>query len=564
SDSNREKLESATHYENEMILLKEQVIRETMGSKNKDKAIEALNEQNSETMKKLEGACLEMREKEKAIEEKYALRKEELIKSHNDKIGYLSIELSSKFENERQVWRIEKERFSQIIEELEDKYTDSQENVDKLAAEKRKLSDEVFKIQAEFNDEVISIKSEYEKEMMADIEESVRTRTGSLSDKLESVEKQNDEMVNLVKFKNDEIVKLEDDIHEKERVWADKIRNIERDLVARKTAKLQDEYNERKAVLEEETFGYKTNIELEHKEKCRVLKEISESKINDATKEKEEFRTMVVNLSKKLSDVSSKANILEIKVHNDEKNHRDVMSQTKKEHLIELERKVSHAIEDHTSILISKLEMAEDQIIRTQQENEREIKMLEDSFNNEKERMLDEIEKREKVVEAGNAKIETLEDDLIDHRENSSKAVMNQLIDQEKKFALQLADFDKKQEEVEEEYGNRIKDIKNICEAKIDKMNKILKDKDEFISQREEHFKHQVEEIDLREDTLSGKMDEFKKAMAEDRMGLTRREGSMEKKIQENEIEHARKINELERMKAELSRAIREYKGKSK
>jgi hypothetical protein len=564
SDSNREKLESASHYENEKSMIKEELNRAIRGSENRDKSIEALNNENAETMKKLEVSSLEMREKEKAIEAKYALKKEELIKLHNDKVGYLNMELSSKFAGEKKVWQIERERVNRIIKELETKYADSQENVDKLASEKRQISDEVFKLQAEFNDEVISIKSEYEKEMMADIEESVRMRTNGLAEKLESVEKQNDEMIGLVKFKNDEIGKLEDDINEKERVWADKIRNIERDLIARKTAKLQDAYNERKIALEEENLAYKTNLQQEYKERCHTVKEVSGSKINDANKEKEEFKVMVVDLSKKLSEVNSKANVLEVKIHDDEKNHRETVSQLNKGHMIELESKVSKAIEDHTSILISKLEGAEDQILRVQQENEREIKMLEDSFNNEKERMLDEIEKREKIVEAGNAKIEVLEDDLMDYRESSSKAVMNQLVDQEKKFALQLTDFDKKQAEVEDEYSNRVVDIKRICEEKIDKINKVLQDKDDFLAQREEHFKHLEEEVDLREDTLSAKAAEFNKAMAEERMSLARREGATDKKIQENEIEYTQKINELERMKAELSRTIREYKGKSK
>lgn len=563
-DSNREKLESRTHYENEMVMLNEQLNREIMSAKNKDASIKLLNEQNAEIIKNLELASLEIHEKEKAVEKRYALKKEELIKLHNNKIGYLNVELSSKFANEKKVWEIERERFNHIIEEFQDKYTLSQENVDKLASEKRDVSDEVFRLQAEFNDEVISIKSEYEKEMMADIEESVRMRTKGLREKLESTEKQNDEMVNLVKFKNDEISKLEDNINEKDRIWEGKVRNIERDLMARKIAKLQGDYDEKQTAIEEDALAYKAELDHEYKEKCRNVKEVSDSKINESIKEKEEFRIMVAELSQKLSQVSSKANVLEIKIHDGEKNHRNTLAELKKEHLIELEKKVSEAIEDHTSILISKLEMTEDQIIRFRQDNEREIKMLDDSFNNEKERMLDEIEKREKIVEAANAKIEELEDDLMDYRENSSKAVMNQLVDQEKKFALQLADFDKKQEEVEEEYGNRVHDIKNICEAKIDKMNQIVKDKNEFIAQREEDFKQREDEIDLREDTLRGKMDIFNGAMSEERMDLARREGAMEKKIQENDIEHARKINELERMKAELSRAIREYKGQSK
>ncbi|MEA3307567.1 MAG: hypothetical protein U9Q34_07260, partial [Elusimicrobiota bacterium] len=448
SNNIKEKSENKTYYENEISVLKEQFKRETMESASKDKDIDALNGKNSEITQKLELYSRRIQENEKISEEKYATKQKELIESHNEKIGYLNAELSSKFESERKVWDIEKVRVNQIIKELESKYNTSQENVDKLAAEKRAISDEVFKLKAEFNDEVISIKSEYEKEMMSDIEESVRTRTKSLGEKLENTEKQNDEMVNLVKFKNDEISKLEDDINEKERAWADKVRNIERDLIAEKVAKLQADYNEKQTVIEEDALTYKAGLEHEYKEKRRNMKEISEHKINEVVKEKEEFRSMVVNLSQKLSQISSKANVLEIKVHDGEKSHRNALAELKKEHLIELEKKVSQAIEDHTSILISKLEMAEDQIVRTRQENEREIKMLDDSFNGEKERMLDEIEKREKVVEASNAKIEALEDELMDYRESSSKAVMNQLVDQEKKFALQLADFDKKQVEV--------------------------------------------------------------------------------------------------------------------
>ncbi|MCK5582329.1 MAG: hypothetical protein KAI33_00985, partial [Elusimicrobiales bacterium] len=185
-------------------------------------------------------------------------------------------------------------------------------------------------------------------------------------------------------------------------------------------------------------------------------------------------------------------------------------------------------------------------------------------FNNEKERMMDELEKRERIIDAGNLKIESLEDDLINYRENSSKMVMDQIVGQEKKFASQFADFDKKRAEFENSYNDKISNLKREYEVKIDKMDKIIQEKNEFISQKEDYFKQCKEEINSREAALSGKTDDFNKSIAEERITSAAREDVIDKKNREREIEQARKINELEKMKEELSRAIREHKGKSK
>ncbi|MCG2725678.1 MAG: hypothetical protein L6420_05375 [Elusimicrobia bacterium] len=462
-------------------------------------------------------------------------------------------------------------RFAEKVREFEKEKSALNESAQKLSdefaakekawlLEKAEMNKKLAQKEIQIENETAVLKDRLNREMTLNIEEAVRTRTNGLKEKIESVEKQNKELDNLIKSKNDKIVKLENDINENERAWSDKVRNIERDLVSQKTAKIQDAYDKRKAVLEEEFAAYKTSLEREYNEKLLSAGEISGSKMNDVSREKEELRSMVVDLSHKLSDVNSKANELEIKAHETEKNHREALSEIKKEHLIQTEGKIAQAIEEHTASFSSKLALSEQQIAKIRQENEREIKMLSDNFNNEKERMMNELEKRGRLIEAGNLKIKSLTDELISYRENSSNIVMNQLGEQEKKFALQLADFYKKQAEVEDEYFNKINDIKYICEAKIDKMNMVVQEKNEFISKRENYIKQREEEINSREVALSVKTDDLNNNISKERMELAEREGIIDKKIRDNEIEYARKVNELEKMKAELSRAIREHK----
>ena len=189
--------------------------------------------------------------------------------------------------------------------------------------------------------------------------------------------------------------------------------------------------------------------------------------------------------------------------------------------------------------------------------------MLEENFNNEKDRMFEEIEKRERYLEGSNLKIETLENELIKYREASSGVVADQIVNQEKKFYAQLTDFNRKRMEIENEYICKIEDIRHEYDVKLEKMSGLIKEKDEFISRKEKFMEQRQEEERRHQNLLNQKIENLNTAIAEERRRLSEKEKIVDKKILDSEIENSKKMNELEKMKMELSRVIQDYKKKS-
>ncbi len=206
--------------------------------------------------------------------------------------------------------------------------------------------------------------------------------------------------------------------------------------------------------------------------------------------------------------------------------------------------------------------MAEDEIASMRDNYELELSKSSEAAAAEKDRLLAELAKREKYTEAAGLKIADLERQLIAHRQEAAEIVVRQLAEQEEKFKDVIAEFQKRQLELEDGYFKQVEQTRKDYEERLARLEELAVSKDRMLRERESVYGRKQLDLDARQAELATRAAAIDREIGEMRRADAARERDLEARRLELDREYARKSAELEKMRIELSRAIAEYKGK--
>ncbi|PIS47581.1 MAG: hypothetical protein COT17_02675, partial [Elusimicrobia bacterium CG08_land_8_20_14_0_20_51_18] len=362
--------------------------------------------------------------------------------------------------------------------------------------------------------------------------------------------------------KNEEIDKLKSEAASAEMKWTEKIRNFESNFVSKKEEEYRSALEQKLQSMEGRFNKMKQDLALDYDTRKKVLKEEFDSKFGILNGENEALKGTVAQLYKNLKSVTDRANSLFSELIKKDEKFQEEKNTLEAEFSKQLNERITVAVNEATKYLQEKLDVTQNEIIEIQRANAREVETLKTSFNEEKQRMMEELEKREEHIKAYEGKVEQLEDELIDYKKNSAEMVNAQLRGQEEKFSKVLNDSQERHMELEKSYLGQIENIKNVYGSRLKQMEENVLALEKNLSEKNEILAAKKNEFAAMETRLNEKMAGLDGEMRESRSGRATREKAMEESQLKLEKDYAKKEAEIEKLRIELTRAIAKYKGR--
>ncbi|MDT8286035.1 MAG: hypothetical protein RQ748_02905, partial [Elusimicrobiales bacterium] len=336
----------------------------------------------------------------------------------------------------------------------------------------------------------------------------------------------------------------------------------ESSALSEKVAELEGRYEARRAELEEETARLRAAFEAEYARKAGQSERTVEVRLAQLREENEALRANISSLREEASASGTRAATVFDEMMQKVREHKEETLALRESHAAELDARTRAAVEKATEGLVRKIAMAEEEISSMRDDYELELSRAREASAAEKDRLLAELGKREKYIEAAGLKIADLERQLIAHRQESAEIVVRQLAEQEEKFKDVIAEFQKRQLELEEGYFKQVEQTRKDYEERLARLEELAGSKDRMLKEREAVYGRKQLELDARQGELAARAAAVDQEIGEMRRSAAARERDLEARRLELDKEYARKSSELEKMRIELSRAIAEYKGK--
>lgn len=191
-----------------------------------------------------------------------------------------------------------------------------------------------------------------------------------------------------------------------------------------------------------------------------------------------------------------------------------------------------------------KMTFMEQELIKTQIDRKEELAMLQESALREKERLLEEVDSRSRYVEGAELKIQELEQEMMKYRQAASGELLKNISEQDSRFR-EMAAEEKARSEAS------VRRLENLLSAK----EKLLAEGDSFYRQKQQELDGLHAELNMRESKFNEELFAQKQALSDKEKALNDYRLKLEK-------DYAYKDTELEQMKAELTRAIMDYRKK--
>ncbi|HBE88621.1 MAG TPA: hypothetical protein DDW67_05710, partial [Elusimicrobia bacterium] len=321
-------------------------------------------------------------------------------------------------------------------------------------------------------------------------------------------------------------------------------------------------YESRRAELEDETAQLRAALEAEYARKSEQSGKTVEVRLAQLREENEALRANINLLREEAATAGTRSARVFDEMMQKVREHKEETLALRESHAAELDARTRAAVEKATEGLIRKIAMAEEEIASMRDDYELELAKSREASAAEKDRLLAELSKREKYTEAAGLKIADLERQLIAHRQESAEIVVRQLAEQEEKFKDVIAEFQKRQLELEEGYFKQVEQTRKDYEERLARLEELAGSKDRMLKEREAVYGRKQLELDARQAELATRAAAIDQEIGEMRRADAARERDLEARRLELDKEYARKSAELEKMRIELSRAIAEYKGK--
>ncbi|MDA8244166.1 MAG: hypothetical protein M0025_08620, partial [Elusimicrobia bacterium] len=489
----------------------------------------------------------------------------------------------------------ERERFERTFEEISARFRESQLEIVGLNAELRKAAESATAREAAVTRELLEAKSAFEKELPARVDEAVAARTAALVEAIEVVKAEKTDLAAAIIGKEEEIKGLKesaarDSAEIETRLLAEYSDALEakRAEIAKSYASMQaaleEDFRQRRAAMEKESSVMMARLSQEnaamrdalekmnaaagsanakaaelsekllaaekafHAEKLEMQKQYArELEVTVASTVDAAVETSEGRLKQALEelDAARKANMeLKERLLSAEKAYHDEKLEMQKEQVREMDAAVADSVSAAVEEYAQRLRRAQEEAAKAQKEARAEIGQLEEVFAAEKQRLLEDMDRRDSYIERADLKIQELENEMLKYRQEASGELMRNIAEQDERFRESAAAEKARNEE-------RIRQLEELVSAK----EKLLAESDRFYRARQM-------ELDGIHAGLNMRVNEFNKELFARKQELSDKEKELNDLKLALETEHSGKLAELERMKAELALVIKDYKSR--
>jgi hypothetical protein len=508
----------------------------------KAEAAEAVNAVKTESAEEIKAVKAGAAEEVKAVkaetaEQINAVRTEAIGKIESvqaesaDTIEAVHAEAADKIEAERKNWHAERSRFENMLAEASGNYKEAQKKIETYDAALRQAGMDNAGLEERFNRGLIEARANYEKELSVRVKESVAARTADLLEALEAATARQAELSAELDAKADAIKALNYAAVEGKRECEARASASVAEAVAARRAELERTYARKQAAFEEDCQARLEVMNSEFTIKCERLAGENASLRKDIERQSAD----AANANARAKEESEKLLAAEKAFHNEK-------IELQKAQIAELEQTVADAVSTAVEMAEDRLRHAQEELEKSKKVNREEVKLLEEGFDAEKDQLLEEIGRRDRYIENADMKVQELERAMIKYRQTASGELMKNISDQDTRFR-ELAAEEKARGDA------RIKQLESLLSAK----EKLLAEGDKFYRQKQL-------ELDNLHAALNMRVNGFNQEIFSQKQELSEKEKELNEYRLKLEKDYANKNSELEQMKAELSRAIIDYR----
>ncbi|MDD5208557.1 MAG: hypothetical protein PHV36_04175 [Elusimicrobiales bacterium] len=448
-----------------------------------------------------------------------------------DTIEAVHAEAADKIEAERKNWHAERSRFENMLSEASGNYAEAQKKIETYDAALRQAGMANAGLEERFNRGLIEARANYEKELSVRVKESVAAQTADLFQALEAATARQAELSTELDAKTDVINALNHSVVEAKRDCEARASASVSEAVAARRAELEKIYARKQAAFEEDCQARLEVMNSEFTIKCERLAEENASLRKDIERESAD----AAKANARAKEQGEKLLAAEKAFHNEK-------IELQKAQITELEQTVADAVSTAVEMAEDRLRHAQEELEKSKKVNREEVKLLEEGFDAEKDQLLEEIGRRDRYIENADMKVQELERAMIKYRQTASGELMKNISDQDARFREMAAE--------EKARGDaRIKQLESLLSAK----EKLLSEGDKFYRQKQL-------ELDNLHAALNMRVNGFNQEIFSQKQELSEKEKELNEYRLKLEKDYALKNSELEQMKAELSRAILEYR----
>ncbi len=209
-----------------------------------------------------------------------------------------------------------------------------------------------------------------------------------------------------------------------------------------------------------------------------------------------------------------------------------------------------------------KLTFMEQELIRVQSDSREELAIQQENALREKERLLAEMETRERYVETANLKIQELENEMMRRRQDSAKIMLEQIGSQEEKFKVLLEEHRATQNALERDYAAKLEVGKKEAASRIKQFEEMLANKENLMAENDKFYAAKQAEMDKLRAEINLRLNRVNEEMFVQKQALGEKERELNDQHLKLEKDYAARMAEAEKLKAELTRTIIEYKNR--
>jgi len=468
-----------------------------------------------------------------AMEADYEGLREKLEAETAARAGALHAEAAEKIEFERKNWHAERARYEDMLVETSENFNIAQKEIQALNARLYQAAEEGAARESRFNRELMDVKSAHEKEIFSRIKESVTAQTGDLMDALEAARDNQAELSAELKVKDNSISALRTEAEEARRDCEMRMMSAVSEAVAARRSELEKAFARRQAALEGDSQARSGALAGEFALKSSRLEE-----------ENALLKTEFQKVSAAAAESGAKAAELAEKLLAAEKAFHAEKLEMQKAQTTEFDSALSDAVAVAVDAAERKLHHVQEELAKAQKSSLDEVLLMEEAFVGEKGRLQEEIDRRDSYIESADAKMQELEHEMMNYRQAASGELMKNISEQDSRFREMAAE-----ERVRSEA--RVKQLENLLSAK----EKLLAEGDKFYRQKQLELDDLHSSLNMRENKFNEDLFAQKQELGEKEKALNEYRLKLEK-------DYSIRTSELEQMKAELTRAIMDYKSR--
>ncbi|OGS08375.1 MAG: hypothetical protein A2270_02815 [Elusimicrobia bacterium RIFOXYA12_FULL_51_18] len=360
----------------------------------------------------------------------------------------------------------------------------------------------------------------------------------------------------------EEIERLNLEMAERARESSEALRHAEEGALAQKSAGLEAAYKERKERLEAEAAAVKEDLEKDYRKRVEEMAGSYALKVRQADFENEALKNTAAKMGEEVAASQSKANAYFNEIMEKARGYQEELVKLKEAHVSELNFKITDAVSKATQLLQEKLRFTVEELRDLQQHNKEELLTIDETFRKEKERLMQELGRRQSYIEAADLKMREMENELMNSRHNSAAAFLGQITDQDDRFKALVNDYETKRNKLEIEAAGRVEEIRRAAEARLKDMEEMLKAKEKLVQEGGVFWRQKQAELDAQNSELNMKMHRFNEELFAQKQELSGKEKQLHEYRLGLEKDNAARMSEIEKLKVELTRAIMDYKSR--